>query len=247
MILLQLIWIVLLIQWCFASIAILWKTDKVTDLSYGLTFVVCVLWLFFSYGDSLMDVTLTLVICLRGVRLAGYLFVRILAIGTDKRFDGIREKPRSFGKFWLLQAVIIILLLLPTVIVMWKDTVGFQVLSMMGTLVSLGWIAVQTLADFQKYQYKRQNPHHRVDTGLWKKSRHPNYFGEMLMRWWVFVACIPVLSGREYLSVISPLSITRILLFVTWIPPLEEQWEKKYWDQKEFQDWKEKTNILWLR
>jgi len=241
---LSVLWIILLIQLVFAAIAIVLKTDKVTDLSYGLTFVICVRWLFLNHGDSLLDFNLLILISLRWVRLAGYLFLRIMAIGKDKRFDRIREKPGSFVKFWILQAAIIILLLLPTVVVMPKDGVGFSLVSMVWVLVVLWGLLIESVADWQKYSFKRQNPTHWVNTWLWKKARHPNYFGEMLVRWGLFLVCLPVLSWWEYLTVISPLALTRILLFITWIPPLEKQREKKYGDQKEFQDWKESTNVL---
>lgn len=228
----------------FAMIAIVWKTDKVTDLSYGLTFVVCALWLLIRVWDWMVDMLLALVVMVRWARLAGYLFVRILAIGKDKRFDGIREQRRSFIKFWILQAIVIFLLLLPVIVVMNQSGLTINILTTVGLLVAFWWVLIETLADWQKFTFKRQNPHTRMRTWLWSKARHPNYFGELLMWWGVYIACLPFLSAWAYLTIISPLSISIVLLFVTWIPPLEEQWEKKYGDKKEFQDWKKETNLL---
>ncbi len=238
------IWIV---QWIFFLIASFFKTDKVTDLAYGMTFAGIVTWLFFSYWSSSVHWLLFLLVCIWWVRLAWYLFLRIIVMKKDDRFDWIRENKKSFGKFWLLQWVTIFLLLLPVIMIYTKNNLWLHRITIVWWMIWFSWILIETLADRQKFNFKRQNPTYRVDTWLRSKSRHPNYFGEMLVWWGVFIVCVPYLWWYEYVSIISPFMITWILLFVTWIPPLEAEWERKYGEIAEFQEWKNKTNQLFPR
>lgn len=115
---------ILLIQGLFFVFALVARTDKLTDLAYGTTFVAAVLFIYYNVSEQqLAHAIVTIAIVLRGVRLAGYLFIRILAMKSDKRFDGIRENAWSFAKFWLLQAVTIFIVLLPTIFFLHTDIV----------------------------------------------------------------------------------------------------------------------------
>ncbi|MBD3155066.1 MAG: DUF1295 domain-containing protein, partial [Candidatus Aenigmarchaeota archaeon] len=131
--------------------------------------------------------------------------------------------------------------------------------SSFGTLSSLSFIGfiiwglgltIETIADLQKFKFKN-NPKNKgkwIQSGLWKYSRHPNYFGEILCWVGVYIYCLNYLSGLNALiGLISPVFISSLLLFVTGIPRLEERHDKKYGDKKEYQKYKKKTSklILW--
>lgn len=107
---------ILVIQLLFFAFAAAARTDKLTDLAYGMTFVAVAL---FLYGEvssqQVSQLYIVIAVVVWGIRLAGYLFIRILSMKTDKRFDGMRENVRSFAKFWLLQAVTIFVVSLPVV------------------------------------------------------------------------------------------------------------------------------------
>ncbi|MBP6976407.1 DUF1295 domain-containing protein [Candidatus Dojkabacteria bacterium] len=108
--------IILVLQIIFFIYAAVKKTDKVTDLSYGLTFVITSLSIYFLNIEysSIFKILLLATVVIWGLRLAIYLFVRIIKTGKDKRFDGVRENFKKFGSFWLLQAISIFVILLPT-------------------------------------------------------------------------------------------------------------------------------------
>lgn len=236
--------VILAIQFFFFLIAMKRKTDKVTDLAYWSTFALVAFWLLITHEYSLPTLLLSLLVIAWWVRLAWYLFMRILAIGKDARFDWIREDVKSFAKFWTLQAVMIFILILPVLIVFTQSWLQSDWMLRVWVLIWFAGLIIEWIADWQKFVFKRENPHHRVDSWLRSKAQHPNYFGELLVRRWLFFACLPYLSWIQYLAIISPLGITWLLLFATWIPPLKKQRKKKYGDQKEFQNWLDKTNLL---
>jgi steroid 5-alpha reductase family enzyme len=112
-------------------------------------------------------------------------------------------------------------------------------------LFSIG-LLIESISDVQKFRYKSkpENTAHWVDSGLWKYSRHPNYFGEMLVWWGLFIVVIPSLRGLDWLTVIGPLFITLLLLFVSGIPLLEKSADRKYGDNAEYRSYRESTSIL---
>lgn len=233
--------IILAIQIAFFIIAATRKTDKVTDLAYGLTFAVVAVYLYLTTRTP-QALLIASLVGVWGLRLSGYLFIRILKTGTDKRFDGIRNDWRKFAKFWLLQAISIWMISLNFI---YFSSFG-QAYSVLGIFIFVLGLALESLADLQKFAFKSlpENKNKWVDVGLWKFSRHPNYFGEMLVWWGIFIFTLPSLSGTSYLFVISPIFITTLLLFVTGIPTIERKYDALFGGQREYQFYRETTNLL---
>lgn len=237
--------IILGIQVFFFLLAATLKTDKFTDLSYGITFVIVALILLLRGSFSFAQLVLFAAIALWGLRLATYLFIRILKIGKDDRFDDIREKVLEFAKFWGFQAISIFIILLPAIYFFSITPIGINSISSLGLGISLFGLLFETVADYQKYVYKnRKTKIPFITTGLWKYSRHPNYFGEMLVWWGMFIYIYPFLSGISYLTIVGPIFITILLLFISGIPPLEKRHKEKYGDMKEYRKYKESTSLL---
>jgi steroid 5-alpha reductase family enzyme len=115
---------------------------------------------------------------------------------------------------------------------------------LVGAAIFLLWFSLETIADYQKYNYKLQHPKHRVSTWLWKHARHPNYLGEMLVWRWIFVMTIPLLTWMQWLSVISPLFIMILLLYISGIPLLEKQHDTSYGKNKDYITYKKSTSLL---
>ncbi|HEY5714424.1 MAG TPA: DUF1295 domain-containing protein, partial [Candidatus Gracilibacteria bacterium] len=103
-----------------------------------------------------------------------------------------------------------------------------------------------TVADHQKFTFKSksENKNKWIDSGLWRCSRHPNYFGEMLCWSGIFVYCIPVLSGWEWASIISPLWISLLLIKISGVPILEKKQDQKWGEDPAYQKYKKDTNCL---
>lgn len=240
--------VILGIQVIFFIFAVTLKTDKVTDLSYSLTFVVtALLFLFALKQPSVMQVLVAVFITLWGARLGSYLFIRIIKLKKDDRFDGIREKPLSFSGFWLLQAVTIWVVMLPATVLLSKEqSLSPTVVTWIGAVLWIIGFVVESIADSQKYRFRKDpaNQGKWIQSGLWKHSRHPNYFGEMVCWWALFIITIPHLQGVEWFTLIGPLFLTFLLLRVSGIPTVEKKAEQKYGDNPEFQEYKKRTGTL---
>jgi steroid 5-alpha reductase family enzyme len=224
------------------------KTDKVTDLAYGMTFVI-LSWALLIYNGvyDIMHVLLTVMVSLWGLRLAGYLFYRIIKIKKDARFDGIRESFWKFAGFWTVQTLLIFIIMLPIIMLLnVQSKIPLTLITIIGVFIWLFGFLTETIADQQKFKF-RNNPKNKnkwIDSGLWYYSRHPNYFGEILCWIGVFVYILPLLSDLAWVSILSPLSITVSLLFFSGIPPLEKKEDERYGKNKEYQKYKKTTSVL---
>ncbi len=236
------------VQTLFFIFAASFKTDKVTDLSYGLTFFIIVIALLFLAPQLTIPViTLVSMVAIWAIRLAAYLFQRILKIKKDKRFDGIREDFLKFAQFWFFQGLTVWMIMIPFTLYLTKQVdPQLKPLNLLGLFIWLSGLIIETVADAQKFKFK-SNPENKgrwIETGLWNYSRHPNYFGEILCWVGVFIYTLPSLTGWEYLSVISPIYITSLLLFVSGIPTLEKKYDERYKDNKKYWNYKESTSVL---
>jgi len=241
--------VILILQVIFFIYAALKKTDKVTDLSYGLTFIIASIFAYILNVEyiSFFKTILLLLVSTWGIRLSVYLFVRILKTGKDKRFDGVREDLKKFASFWLLQAVSIFIILLPTTYILTSDMdMSLNWISSIGLILAISGILIEGIADSQKFVFKNkeENKSKWIGTGLWKYSRHPNYLGEIMMWVGVFLYCFVYINGIGLITILSPIYISVLLLWVSGIPTLEREYDKRYFDNKDYQEYKRNTGVL---
>jgi tryptophan-rich sensory protein len=228
------------IQYVLFLPAYFFKTDKLTDLSYGISFIALAL-IFFKFSTG--KLLLVGIILLWAIRLIMYLVIRIHHMKRDKRFDGMRESLPRFLKFWTLQGVAVFLIMLAPLIYLEVGT-SF---SIVGLLVSLLGLGIETIADHQKFMFKKrvENKDCWTDTGLWRYSRHPNYLGEMLVWIGIYIFIFPGLSvPNRLIAAISPLFITGLLLFVSGIPLLEKRADEKWGKNKKYLLYTKRTPVL---
>ncbi len=230
------------IQITFFVFAYSLKTDKVTDLAYGLSFVFIAIVLFSQGVITLPKLILLAMIVLWGLRLATYLFIRILKIKKDKRFDGVREDFMKFAGFWFLQAITVWIVMLPSITVFNSSMNYLTQMMILGVIIWFIGLLIETIADLQKFNFKNKHKDKLTKVGLWRYSRHPNYFGEMTLWWGIFIFAFPFLKGLELITVLGPLYITFLLLFVSGVPPLEKKHSERY--GKEYEKYKKETRLL---
>jgi steroid 5-alpha reductase family enzyme len=239
--------IALAVNGVFFAVAAIRKTDVVTDLSYSLTFAILAIALLFTGARETLQLVASLLVLIWAVRLGAYLFRRILRMKLDHRFDEMRDKPLRFARFWLLQAVAVAVIMLPvTYLLDQDDPPGLGAWAVAGAAVWLAGFVIETVADAQKTAF-RASPESEgrfIASGLWRYSRHPNYFGEILVWWGLFVYVVPVLGGAAFAVVAGPVSITVLLLFVSGIPLLERSADQKYGGDPAYRDYKRRTSIL---
>jgi steroid 5-alpha reductase family enzyme len=238
----------LIIALLFNSVVFLFAyklmTDKLTDISYALTFILLVS-LSFLYSDrGLFKIVLLLMVLLWALRLGVFLFLRVSKSGRDKRFDGMREDFYKFLKFWVLQGVAVWVILLPSIMFFRRETI-YSYFVLIGFLIWFFGFFIELIADFQKYKFNKSNQGKWISTGLWRYSRHPNYFGEILCWFGIYFFAFGSLMGVERIvGLISPLFIAVLLIFLTGLPQLEKYADKKWGKVKEYREYKRKTSIL---
>jgi steroid 5-alpha reductase family enzyme len=230
-------------------LAATFRTDKVTDLSYGLTFCVLALVLIRGAADwTSPAAVLAMMVVGWGLRLAGYLFYRILRIGRDARFDGVREKFWAFARFWFFQGLAAWIIMLP--VTLWfalADAAGpWSAPMVIGGVVWAAGLAIETVADAQKFadRMRKDGRGRWTDRGLWQYSRHPNYFGELLCWWGIFVFVAPALGWWAAVGLAGPVTITGLLLYVTGIPTLEASANRKWGADPDYAAYRRRTNQL---
>lgn len=213
-------------------LSVILKEMSIVDVGWGLGFVILTIF-HASRLDSLepKQFLICYMIALWGFRLALYILVRNWGKGEDPRYKAWRKDWGkdtwwiSYFKVFLLQGVLMLIISLPVQSVMFQsgDSIGF--LQIAGVCIwGLGFF-FETIADLQLYLFKRKpsNKGGVMQSGLWKYSRHPNYFGETLVWWGVFL--VSAGSGYLLLSLISPVLITFMLLKVSGVTMVEARYE----------------------
>lgn len=224
--------------------AFIFKTDKFTDITCGLTFCIVAVIARILYHFSWANTILALMVIFWGMRLGSFLLIRVHKMKRDKRFDGRRESFWRFLQFWLLQGVSAWIIMIPALPAMAKNEVR---ICHAGLLIWAAGLIIESLADAQKYRFNN-NPENKgkfIDTGLWKNSRHPNYFGEILCWQGVYIfVFLSFPTAEKLLAFIGPLYITLLLLFVSGIPTVEKRSDEKFGQDPAYLEYKRGTNIL---
>lgn len=236
------------LQWIAFVPAYLKKTEKFYDLVGGMSFI-CVagLCLLLAPDQSPRSVVLFIMVVLWAGRLSIFLFIRIRRSGKDGRFDAIKQSFPRFLIAWTAQGLWITFTLAAVMAVILSGAQqGFDLFFASGSLIWLFGYAFEVTADLQKYRFKSDpdNKGDFIQSGLWSISRHPNYFGEIIL--WVGVAIIalPILSGWQYFTLSAPVCVYILLRYISGIPMLEKSADERWGDQESYQKYKRSTPLL---
>ncbi len=237
-----------LIQWIVFVPSFIRQTEKFYDLTGSLTYItLTLLALLFSPGLDARAIILGAMVIIWAARLGSFLFTRIHKAGKDNRFDDIRPSFVRFLNAWTIQGLWVIF----TAAAAWVaiTTLARKPLDVFAIVGALIWVigfAIEAIADTQKSQFNADpaNKGKFINTGLWARSRHPNYFGEIVL--WVGVAIIalPVLQGWQWVALISPIFVTLLLTRVSGVPLLEAKADKKWGGQADYEAYKKRTPVL---
>ncbi len=240
--------LIFLVQWLAFIPAYLGQTEKFFDITGSLTYItVTFLAVLLGPAADGRSLLLLLVVGLWAVRLGTFLFLRIQKAGKDDRFDEIKPSFIRFLNAWTLQALWITLTLsaaLVGITTTYRKALG--VFAVVGFLVWIFGFAFEVAADAQKSRFKAdpENKGKFIRTGLWARSRHPNYFGEIVLWVGVMIIVLPVLRGWQWVALISPVFVTLLLTRVSGIPMLEEKADRKWGGQEDYEAYKKNTPVL---
>jgi len=223
------------------------QSDKLTDISYALSFLtIDIVSLLYVGKYNFFNWIIFALPAVWALRIGSFLLIRILYVGKDRRFDNIRTSFVRFGKFWLGQALTAWILMLPVSFALYR-TGHVTFLVIIGLAIWLAGLLMEAIADYQKLAFKldKQNEGKWIQDGLWKYARHPNYFGEILVWFGIYVACFASLNNiQRLICLASPVLITLVLLFVSGVPLLEKSADQRWGKFKAYQDYKRRTRLL---
>jgi steroid 5-alpha reductase family enzyme len=237
-----------IIQWIAFIPAYLIKTEKFYDLTGSITYLILI-WaaILLSPAKDLRGWLLVGLVSIWAVRLGSFLFRRVRAAGEDRRFRDLKTSLPRFLLTWTLQGLWVALTLAAALAAVTTTLkVGLEIFALAGFLVWLLGFAFEVVADRQKSQFRSipENKGKFIRTGLWSWSRHPNYFGEIVLWIGIAVIAIPVLRGWQWLTMVSPVFVFFLITRVSGVPMLEKQADEKWGGQPEYEAYKAGTPVL---
>ena len=236
------------LNWLVYVPSALARTEHYYDLTGGLTYLsVTGLAVVLSQPLDLRSTLVVGMVSIWAIRLAGFLFVRVKRVGKDIRFDSVKTKPSTFLVWWTLQALWVLTTMAAALaIVTGGERISMSWLGWIGLGVWLFGFAVEVVADAQKSSFKNDpvNQGQFIRTGLWAWSRHPNYFGEIVLWTGVAIMAIPVLTGWQYATLISPVFVSFLLMKMSGVPLLERKADERWGGQEEYEAYKAATPVL---
>lgn len=243
-------WVVIItfaIQWIAFVPAYLMQTERFYDATGSLTYLSVVGFVYLaSETTDARSLLLAMLVALWAMRLGSFLFRRIMQDGSDSRFDDIKPVFFRFLLTWSLQAFWVIVTAGAALAAMTSSTpekLGW--VAAVGVMIWLIGFAIEVIADNQKRRHKAAGHSDKfISTGLWAYSRHPNYFGEILLWTGIAIIAFPALSGWQNVALISPLFVWLLLTKVSGIPLLEAKSDKRWGDDPEYQNYKSRTPVL---
>lgn len=243
-----LVGLIFLIQWLVFLPAYWWQTEKFFDLTGSLTYIsVSMLALFLSTGVDGRAILIGTLVFIWAARLGMFLFSRIRKAGKDDRFDEIKPSFIRFLNVWTIQALWVTFTLIAALVTITTTTrKELDLFALAGFLVWISGFTMEVVADYQKSRFNTDpaNKGKFIQTGLWSHSRHPNYFGEIVLWVGIMIIALPVLQGWQWIALISPVFVTLLLTRVSGIPLLEKKADQKWGGQPDYETYKKQTPVL---
>jgi steroid 5-alpha reductase family enzyme len=236
------------IQWLAFVPAYLLQNESFFDLTGSITYIsVTAIAVLLSPVVDGRSILLLALVVIWAARLGTFLFRRIRKAGKDTRFDEIKPSFIRFLNTWTLQGLWVTFTLAAALAAITTTTrKELDLFAVVGFLIWVFGFAIEVMADTQKSRF-RADPNNKgkfIQTGLWAWSRHPNYFGEIVL--WVGVAIIalPVLRGWQWVTLISPVFVALLITRISGVPMLEKRADERWGGQEDYEAYKERTSVL---
>ena len=236
------------LHWLGFIPAYLFQTEHYFDLIGSISYVatVALVFILMPSFDARGLVVATL-ICVWAVRLGSFLFIRVKKAGQDRRFTQIKTKFFRFLLTWTLGGTWVFITMASGLAAMTSQSQSpIDAFLIIGAAMwALGFV-IEVIADRQKTRFRKDpaNADKFISSGLWSISRHPNYLGEIILWIGIAVIALPVLSGWQWVTLISPIFVSFLLLKVSGVPLLENNAESRWGDDPEFRQYKARTPSL---
>ena len=240
--------IAVLLQVIFFIPSFLLKTEKYYDLVGSLTYITTISLAYISVENKTMiDSIIYSYVMVWALRLGIYLFRRVRNDGKDVRFEKAKRHFFWFLQYWMGQALWVSLTACAAIIaILSPEEDTLPVLAMVGMALWLSGFAIESISDYQKRVFRKENNPSKsfIHTGLWARSRHPNYFGEITLWTGIAVIALNTLNGIEYVTLISPVFVYILLTRMSGVNLLERIADERYGHLEEYQRYKRNTPVL---
>lgn len=226
-------------------VSIFKKRNDVADIAWGIGFPLMA-WASFALSSySLRAIVINILISIWGIRLASHIYTRNRNKPEDARYAAWRKAwkhfyLRSFFQVFMLQGLFLYLIVLPALFANIKADTDLGLLGVIGVAIWILGFIFESVGDKQLANFIKDpaNKGEIMQSGLWKYTRHPNYFGEVTMWWGIFVIALGIPNAAY--TIIGPLTITTLILFVSGVPLLE----KRYQGNVAYEAYKKKTSVF---
>jgi len=232
---------------CWFFISLILKRNDVADIAWGIGFIIASLVPLFLYGVNIdRGLFVTILVILWGGRLSLHIFKRNIRKSEDARYALWRVEwgkwfvLRSYLQVFLLQGVLLMCIVLPVLIINTYRGGAITIFDLIGILVWVVGFFFESKGDSQLKTFL-SNPNNKgkvLDTGLWKYTRHPNYFGEVTQWWGLWIIALSVPYG--FLGILGPITITFLILKVSGIPMLE----RRMMENPLFNEYRKRTSVF---
>ena len=240
--------IIFFLQWIVFIPSYLLSTEHFFDLTGSVTFItVSILAFLMNDSNNLRQLIVLILIMIWALRLGSFLFLRIRKAGEDSRFTTIKKDFLVFFLTWNLQGLWVLFTLFGALTILTSNNnQNFGILDIIGVLIWIIGFVIEVVSDRQKSEFKshESNDGKFIQSGLWKYSRHPNYFGEILLWTGIAIIGISVYSGFGWLGLISPFFVFVMLNYISGVRLLEKQAEERWGGNDLYQLYKSKTPVL---
>ena len=239
------------LHWTIFIPSFAFQTEHYFDLTGSLSYISTVLAaIYLNPNLDIRDLIICAMIVIWAVRLGSFLFWRIKKDGQDKRFVVMRTQFTWFLMTWTLGGLWVLVTMAAGLAAMTSDTsIPLGPLAYLGITLWVAGMLIEVVADNQQTRFRKvpENRYRFITTGLWAWSRHPNYFGEITLWLGLSLVALPVLSGWQLATLISPIFVYVLLTKISGIPLLERMAKKKWGSDPEFIAYTESTPVLMLR
>lgn len=224
------------------------RTEHYYDLTGSLTYITTTLLaLVLTSGLDSRSILIGAMVLLWAGRLGSFLFQRVKKSGKDGRFDQIKQSFLRFLMAWMIQGLWVTLTAgAAFAAIASEENPDLGLIGAIGLVIWMLGFALEVAADSQKTAFKNdpKNEGKFINVGLWSWSRHPNYFGEIMLWTGMAILAFPALSGWQYLTLISPLFVFTLLTRVSGLPMLERRADKRWGGQADYEAYKAATPVL---
>ena len=241
-----------IVHWVVAIPSLITSSEKYFDFTgmiATLLVIATAIFALLSVGQqiSIRSTIVAIFVSIWTLRLGTFLYIRIVKSGEDKRFREIKKSLPKFLMTWTLSALWVFLTTVNAVtIIILNQQVTLDLFFMAGFAIWILGFTFEAVADKQKKSFSKilENKDKFITLGLWSISRHPNYFGEIVLWTGIAIMSLPLLSGWQFLTLVSPVFVYLLLTKISGLPFLEEKAEKKWGNDKGYLEYKNNTPIL---